>query len=559
MQGTTLKKYLLFGSLFVLPSVGLGQAISVRVNGDPVAFPGVGPQQIGGRVLVPLRGVMEKLGAYVGYEPGTKTVTASRSGVDLTLRLGERSAIVNGRTVGLDVPAQEFHGSTMVPLRFVGEALGAEVRWNAATSTVDIATAAGGPAEDPNQYTPPQGGGGTPTGDVSISSFTAEPSGIVRAGGQVRMTLVGTPGGRASFSIPGVVQDVPMAEQQPGVYVGTFRAPEDNVNVTRANAIGRLVVNGKERLIQAGDAIGIDTQAPAITSVTPDPNSRVTRNRPNISATFEENSGSGVDPNSVELRLDNRVVTEDAQITPTFVSFRPDQPLASGRHDVTLTARDRAGNTVRKDWSFRVAASNEVIKSFSYDSEGQPLTPGTDITFTLVGEPGGKASFSVGDRVVNRPMNEVQPGKYVATYTIRRNDSFANTPVTARLVTAAGETFTVEANTAFNVNGVLEAPRITDPAPDTKVGSKVTFRGTAAPGSRVQIRIDYAKTALGVLNLTGTVAEFTVDADSRGNWVSEPVDMSTGLGGGSATYTVTAVTVGANGKTSKETVLKLRR
>ncbi|HJP83650.1 MAG TPA: copper amine oxidase N-terminal domain-containing protein, partial [Fimbriimonadaceae bacterium] len=99
------------------------QGIGVFVDGEPVMFSGVGPQKIGGRVLVPLRGVMEKLGAYVSYQAGTRTVTANRGDVDLQLTLGRREALLNGRTVLLDVPAMEYRGSTLVPLRFMGEAL----------------------------------------------------------------------------------------------------------------------------------------------------------------------------------------------------------------------------------------------------------------------------------------------------------------------------------------------------------------------------------------------------------------------------------------------------
>ncbi len=97
------------------------QNIGVSVNGESVQFSGVGPQRVDGRVMVPLRGVMEKLGAYVSYHAFTKTVNATRGDVDLQLVLGQRRAILNGKEVMLDVPAMEYRGSTLVPLRFMGE------------------------------------------------------------------------------------------------------------------------------------------------------------------------------------------------------------------------------------------------------------------------------------------------------------------------------------------------------------------------------------------------------------------------------------------------------
>src|SRR5690349_9411416 len=112
-----LRKIVLAGIL-MLAGIAASQSISVSVDGEPVRFSGVGPQKIEGRILVPLRGVMEKLGAYVTYQASTKTVVATRGDVDIQLTLGQRRATVNGKDVMLDVPAMEFRGSTLVPLRF---------------------------------------------------------------------------------------------------------------------------------------------------------------------------------------------------------------------------------------------------------------------------------------------------------------------------------------------------------------------------------------------------------------------------------------------------------
>ncbi len=51
---------------------------------------------------------------------------------------------VDGREVTSDVPAVNLDGRTMVPLRFVSEALGATVTWDQATYTASIASKAGG-------------------------------------------------------------------------------------------------------------------------------------------------------------------------------------------------------------------------------------------------------------------------------------------------------------------------------------------------------------------------------------------------------------------------------
>jgi hypothetical protein len=119
------------------------QAPQVTVNDSPVQFLAQQPIEQGGRVLVPLRGVLEKLGAYVTYDYRTQTVSALRGQTRITLPIGGRQAVVDNRPVSLDVPAQLVNGSTMVPLRFVAEALGAQVTYNAGQNLVAINTGGG--------------------------------------------------------------------------------------------------------------------------------------------------------------------------------------------------------------------------------------------------------------------------------------------------------------------------------------------------------------------------------------------------------------------------------
>src|SRR5574341_2256879 len=113
------------------------QAIRVLVDGSPVLFDQP-PVSIGGRVLVPLRGVFERLGAVVPWNPLNNTVLASRSGTQIQLTIGSRVAFVNGRQVMLDVPAMAVRGRTLVPLRFVSEAMGARVDWDPTSQTVFV-------------------------------------------------------------------------------------------------------------------------------------------------------------------------------------------------------------------------------------------------------------------------------------------------------------------------------------------------------------------------------------------------------------------------------------
>lgn len=117
--------------------------IGVSLNGRLVGVGSVAPVQVNNRVLVPLRGVLESMGATVGFDSNTQTVIAQRGATQLSLRIGSTQAFVNGQRRFLDVPAQLFRGRTLVPLRFVSESLGANVSWNATQRVVFISTADG--------------------------------------------------------------------------------------------------------------------------------------------------------------------------------------------------------------------------------------------------------------------------------------------------------------------------------------------------------------------------------------------------------------------------------
>lgn len=126
----------------VLGSFSVAQQISATVNAEPVHFTGVQPMMINGRVMIPLRGVLEKMGVYVDWDPATHYIHASDgNGRDVQLRTGERQALVNGQEVALDSPAVMMHGRAMVPLRFLSESMGAVVDWNPYDHTAAIATA----------------------------------------------------------------------------------------------------------------------------------------------------------------------------------------------------------------------------------------------------------------------------------------------------------------------------------------------------------------------------------------------------------------------------------
>lgn len=103
--------------------------IQVFINGKKVVFDTM-PVIQNSRTLVPVRAIFEGLGATVGWDPATYTVSSTKGNQSLSLTIGNTNATVDGKKVVLDVPASIMNSRTMVPLRFISEAYGNKVDYN---------------------------------------------------------------------------------------------------------------------------------------------------------------------------------------------------------------------------------------------------------------------------------------------------------------------------------------------------------------------------------------------------------------------------------------------
>lgn len=239
------------------------QGVSVFVDGDRVGFDQP-PVIQDGRTLVPLRGVFEEMGATVVWDAGARRVLANHGATQVILPIGSRTAIVNGQTLMLDVPAQIYGGRTLVPLRFVAESLGAEVVWSPGTRTVTIASGAGGDIG---------GGGGNDNGNANrpeIDSIILSQTSL-RLGDTLRVIATGDAGASASFDIMGVRTGVPMTEVSPGRYEGNLNIAS-GMNANNSTVVVHLMKNGLEDIEQASTTVSFEGTADLITSVDVQPN-----------------------------------------------------------------------------------------------------------------------------------------------------------------------------------------------------------------------------------------------------------------------------------------------
>lgn len=111
--------------------------VKVLVDNQEIYFD-VPPAIENGRALVPLRAIGEALGALVTWEERSKTVIMAKGNITIKLIIGNNIAYKNTEKVILDAPAKIIRDRTIVPLRFVSEALGAKVRWDSASRLINI-------------------------------------------------------------------------------------------------------------------------------------------------------------------------------------------------------------------------------------------------------------------------------------------------------------------------------------------------------------------------------------------------------------------------------------
>ena len=129
-------------TIISVPSLALDDSyvvkddIKVYVNDTLIGFD-VQPFFYKNRTMVPIRGVFEALGAAVEWDNYTKTVEVTKS-VRVRVQLDSHVAMVDEKRVVMDVPAVGLDGRIFVPVRFISEALGADVEWDNNTKTVYI-------------------------------------------------------------------------------------------------------------------------------------------------------------------------------------------------------------------------------------------------------------------------------------------------------------------------------------------------------------------------------------------------------------------------------------
>jgi hypothetical protein len=110
----------------------------VFINEIEIFFKDAAPFIENGTTMVPVRGVFEELGAAVEWDGTTGTVNAKRFDAHIQLSVGKIEVSVNGEIKSLPKAPVNINGRVFIPLRFVSEALGAEVGWEQSANSISI-------------------------------------------------------------------------------------------------------------------------------------------------------------------------------------------------------------------------------------------------------------------------------------------------------------------------------------------------------------------------------------------------------------------------------------
>ena len=123
--------------LTYIPAMAEETPVTVMVDGEYVKFD-VQPTIIEGRTLVPVRAIFEALGAEVDWNGDTRTAVSSKGDTKVSVQIDNSVMKVNDADVVLDVPAQLIDNRTLVPVRAISEAYDCYVDWNGDKRTVIV-------------------------------------------------------------------------------------------------------------------------------------------------------------------------------------------------------------------------------------------------------------------------------------------------------------------------------------------------------------------------------------------------------------------------------------
>ena len=118
-------------------SIPFTETVRVQIDGREIAFDS--PARVkSGCTMVPMRKIFEELGAEVTWDDATQTAKGEKMGTVCTFAIGDKTLYKNGEAIELLSPAVIENNRTLVHVRAIAEAFGADVEWNGDSGLVTI-------------------------------------------------------------------------------------------------------------------------------------------------------------------------------------------------------------------------------------------------------------------------------------------------------------------------------------------------------------------------------------------------------------------------------------
>ena len=118
-------------------NISTGSVSAVYVNDKAIDFD-VTPEIVNGRTFVPMRAIFEALGAEVTWSDSRKEAVAELGQNEVVLKISSKIGLHNADANKLEAAPYIKNERTMVPLRYLSEALGYEVKWDDSQRIIKI-------------------------------------------------------------------------------------------------------------------------------------------------------------------------------------------------------------------------------------------------------------------------------------------------------------------------------------------------------------------------------------------------------------------------------------
>ena len=139
MKLTRIIVALVISLLCLIPTVSAysEKVISLEIDGTVIRTE-VPPTVIGGRTMVPVRDIFEACGANVTWDPATKKITGSKGGKNVVMQVGSNKLYMNSSVATMDCTPVIIEGRTLAPARYVALGVGGTTQWDALNKVVVI-------------------------------------------------------------------------------------------------------------------------------------------------------------------------------------------------------------------------------------------------------------------------------------------------------------------------------------------------------------------------------------------------------------------------------------